>query len=164
MRSALLERSQGFNSDSFRIARTLLRAGDERPKPNGERLREFSDSSRVSLELSLFSERPIYTDLEILTLGDSLTFLAGQLGAADPLVQKILAGKSPRDRAVELINGTKVRDVAFRKKLYAGGAAVAAAAKDPLIELAPESWMPTPARFAKCPRNRTKPDSRRTRR
>ena len=37
-------------------------------------------------------------------------------------MQKILAGKSPRDRAAELINGTKVRDVAFRKQLYEGGA------------------------------------------
>jgi hypothetical protein len=136
VRSALLERRQGFNSDSFRIARTLLRAGDERPKPNGERLREFSDSGRVSLELNLFSESPIYTDLEILTLGDSLTFLASQLGAGDPLVQKILAGKSPRDRAVELIHGTKVRDVALRKRLYEGGASAVSAANDPMIELA----------------------------
>ena len=118
------------------IARTLLRAGDERPKPNGERLREFSDSGKVSLELALFSEKPIYTDLEILTLADSLTFLAGQLGATDPLVQKVLAGKSPRDRAVELINTTQVRDVAFRKHLYEGGAGAVTAARDPMIELA----------------------------
>jgi hypothetical protein len=48
----------------------------------------------------------------------------------------VLAGQSPRDRAAALINGTQVRDVAFRKKLYEGGAAAVAAAKDPLIELA----------------------------
>jgi hypothetical protein len=51
-------------------------------------------------------------------------------------VQKILAGKAPRSRAADLINGTRVRDVAFRKKLYAGGAAAVTAAQDPLIELA----------------------------
>ena len=45
-----------------------------------------------------------------------------------PLGQKVLAGKSPRERAVELIKGTKVRDVAFRKKLYEGGAAAVTAA------------------------------------
>jgi len=136
LRSALLEDGQGFTCDSFSIARTLLRAGDERPKPNGERLREYSDSGRVSLELGLFSERPIYTDVEILSLTDALTFLAGQLGGNDPLVQKIMAGKSPRDRAKELINGTKVRDVVFRKKLYEGGTAAVTAANDPMIELA----------------------------
>ena len=51
-------------------------------------------------------------------------------------MQKILAGKSPHDRAVELINGTKVRDVAFRKQLYDGGAQAVSAANDPMIELA----------------------------
>jgi hypothetical protein len=90
----------------------------------------------VSLELSLFSTRPIYTDLEILQLTDALTFLAGQLGADDSLVQKVLAGKSPRARARELINGTKVRDVAFRKKLYEDGSNAVSAANDPMIELA----------------------------
>jgi Peptidase S46 len=135
-RLALLEGGQAFNCDSFRIARTLLRAGEERPKPNGERLREFSDSGKTSLELALFSQKPIYTDLEILTLSDSLTFLATQFGANDPLVQKVLAGKSPRERAVELISNTKVRDVAFRKQLYEGGSSAVLAAHDPMIELA----------------------------
>jgi hypothetical protein len=133
---ALLERGDGFDCDGFRTARTLLRAGEERPKPNGDRLREFSDANKASLELNLFSPRPIYTDLEILTLSDSLTFFATQLGGDDPLVQKVLAGKSPHERAVQLINGTKVRDVAFRKKLYDGGASAVDAANDPMIELA----------------------------
>jgi hypothetical protein len=125
-----------FHSESFAIARELLRAGDERPKPNGERLREYSDARRESFEQDLFSDKPIHPDLEILTLSDSLTFFVEQLGASDPLVQKVLAGKSPRARAAELINGTQVRDVAFRKKLYEGGAAAVAAAHDPMIELA----------------------------
>jgi hypothetical protein len=130
-----LEGGLGFSSDSFGIARTLLRAGDERPKPNGERLREFTDGGKDSLEFSLFSEKPIHADLEILTLTDALTFLAGQFGGNDPLTQTVLAGKSPRERAVELIKGTQVRDVAFRQQLYAGGAAAVTAAQDPLIEV-----------------------------
>jgi hypothetical protein len=136
VRYELFERFQGLYCESFRIARTLLRAGEERPKPNGERLREFSDSGKISLELALFSEKPIYSDLETLTLADSLTFLTSELGVNDPLVQSVLAGRSPRDRAVELINDTKVRDVAFRKQLYDSGSNAVSAAKDPLIELA----------------------------
>jgi hypothetical protein len=132
----LLEGGQAFTCASFGFARDLLRAGDERPKPNGERLEEYSDAGKESLELGLFSDKPIYTDYEILKLANSLTFLVGQLGANDPLVKKILAGKAPRERAAELINGTKVRDVAFRKRLYAGGASAVAAANDPMIELA----------------------------
>ncbi len=126
----------GFSSDSFAIARTLLRAAAERPKPNGERLREFGDAGLPSLEQQLFSEKPIYEDLEILLLADSLQAFAEQFGAADPLVVKVLAGRSPRARASDLIKNTKVRDVAFRKKLYEGGQAVVDAANDPMIELA----------------------------
>ncbi|MBI5768617.1 MAG: S46 family peptidase [Verrucomicrobia bacterium] len=135
-RQRLLEGGAGFNADSFGLARQLLRAGDERPKPNGERLREYSDARRESFEQQLFSDKPIYPDLEILTLADSLAFLVEQLGVNDPAVKAALAGKSPRARAAELINRTKVREVAFRKKLYEGGAAAVAAAKDPLIEVA----------------------------
>jgi hypothetical protein len=132
----LFEGGHAMLSDSFFTARSLLRAGEERPKPNGERLKEFGDARRESFELDLFSDKPIYTDLEIVKMTDALTLLAENLGYGDPLVQQILAGKSPRERAVELINGTKVRDVAFRKKLYEGGAKALAEAKDPMIELA----------------------------
>jgi hypothetical protein len=132
----LLERGSAFNSDLFDIARTLLRAGEERPKPNGERLREFNEAARESLELDLFSDKPIYADLEELKLTDSLTFLAEESGVSSPLVERVLAGKSPAARAVELIQGTQVRDVAFRKKLYEAGTPAVAAANDPMIALA----------------------------
>ena len=51
-------------------------------------------------------------------------------------MQKVLAGKSPRDRAAELVNGTKLDDVDVRKKLYEGGKAAVDASNDPMIELA----------------------------
>jgi hypothetical protein len=113
-----------------------LRAAEERPKPNGERLREFVESGRASLELALFSDKPIYDDLEQLLLTDSLTYLAGELGATNRIVQDILAGKSPRERAAELVLGTRVKDVAERKRLYEGGKSAVDAAKDPMIALA----------------------------
>lgn len=132
----MLEGGQGFSSHSFGIARALLRASDELPKPSGERLREFGDARLPSFKFQLFSDEPIYEDLEVLKLTDALTYLATTYGADHDLVKKVLAGKSPRDRAYELISGTKVRDVEFRKKLFEGGAKEVAAAKDPMIELA----------------------------
>jgi nicotinamide mononucleotide adenylyltransferase len=127
---------RGFNSTLFKYARRLLRAGDERPKPNGERFPEFRDSNRESLELDLFSTAPVHEDREQVTLTDSLTDLATRFGFNDPLVQKVLAGKSPTTRALELVTGSKLKDVAVRKQLYEGGAAAVTAAKDPMIELA----------------------------
>src|SRR5256714_1234097 len=127
---------RGFYSNLFKYARRLLRAGDERPKPNGERFAEFRDSNKESLELDLFSTEPVYDDMEQVMLTDSLTDLATRFGYTDPLVEKVLAGKSPSARAAELIKGTKVKDPAVRKQLYEGGSAAVTAAKDPMIELA----------------------------
>jgi hypothetical protein len=138
---------RSFYSTLFKYARRLVRAGDERPKPNGERFPEFRDSNRESLELDLFSTEPIYDDVEQTTLTDSLTDMATAFGASDPLVRQVLAGKSPADRAAELVKGTKLKDVALRKQLYAGGASAVTAARDPMIELA--GMVDGPARAAR---------------
>jgi hypothetical protein len=132
----VLEGGAGFHSASFGIARTLARAADELPKPSGERLREFADARLGSLKFSLYSDEPIYEDLETLKLTDGLTTLASTLGADHDLVKKVLDAKSPRERAYELVSGTKVRDPELRKKLFEGGKTAVDAAKDPMIELA----------------------------
>ena len=127
---------RAFYSTLFQYARRLLRHGDEMSKPNGERFPEFRDSYKESLELELFGSQPIHDDYEIVKLTDSLTDMAERFGADDPLVKQVLANKSPIDRATELVTGTKVKDPAVRKQLYAGGASAVSAAKDPMIELA----------------------------
>jgi len=127
---------RAFSGNLFKYARLLVRAIDERVKPNGERIPVFRDSARESLELELFSTEPIYDDYEILRLTDSLTDFATQFGADNPLVQKVLAGKSPHARAVELVAGTKLKDVAVRKDLYHKDAAALQAAHDPMIDVA----------------------------
>jgi hypothetical protein len=127
---------RALSGDLFKYARLLTRAIDERAKPNGERLPQFRDSARESLELELFSTEPIYDDYEILRLTDSLTDFASQFGEDNRLVQKVLAGKSPHERAVELVSGTKLKDVAVRKDLYGKDAVALQAAHDPMLDLA----------------------------
>jgi hypothetical protein len=58
------------------------------------------------------------------------------VGYNDPLVKKILAGKSPNERAAEILNGTKLFDVAERQKLFKGGKKAITASKDAMIQLA----------------------------
>ncbi len=131
-----LERAQGFSTVLFDFARELIRVAEEHSKPNGERLEEYQDSARASLELRLLSEQPIYADLETLKLSDSLTYLAESLGYDSPVVQRVLAGKSPRERAFQLVSGTHLATPALRRKLYEGGADTLGSASDPMIELA----------------------------
>lgn len=143
VRSSVLEGIQakplGFNSQLFRLARSLVRAAEERQKPNEKRLPEYRDSARAALEVGLFSEAPIYDDLETLTLSDSLTSLVSHYGIKDPVVQKLLKGKSPRERAYELVKSTRLKDVQFRHQLYDGGIATLSAAADPMTEFAQTS-------------------------
>ena len=133
---SLLENGSAFNSELFGIARTLIRLAAESAKPNAERLPEYTDARRASLDLGLYSPAPIYPDFEKVTLADSLAFMRDVLGADNAEVKKALGGKSPEARAAELIDGTKLSDVAYRKQIAAGGAKAIEASTDPMIVLA----------------------------
>jgi len=128
-----LERMRGFSSREAGIARALVRAAAERPKPNPERMREFRDSGLPSFEQQLFSPEPIYRALEIALLTDSLSEMQDAMGKDNPDVQKVLQGKTPAETAKDLISNTKLDDVAVRKQLYEGGQAAIQASNDPLI-------------------------------
>ena len=132
---ALLERGDAFISELFTIARHLVRLPLELPKPSAERLREYRDSNLESLKFQLFSPAPIHADLERGKLAASLTFLAENLGGEHPLVVRILAGKSPANRAAELVAGTKLANVAERKQFFDLGALLQKTG-DPMIRLA----------------------------
>ncbi len=112
----MLEGGSGFKSQLFAIARTLVRAAEELPKKSEDRLREFRDSGLDELKFHLFSDEPIYDDYEIVKMTDGLTFLAEELGYDDPLVQKVLDGKAPHDRASELVTGSKLQSVETAEK------------------------------------------------
>jgi len=128
-----LERMRGFSGHLAQIARTLVRAAQEKPKPNPERMREFRDSALPSLEQQLFSTEPIYKNLDTALLADSLSEMQDALGKNNPDVQKVLQGKTPADAAKDMIAQTKLDDVAARKQVYEGGQAAIDASTDPLI-------------------------------
>jgi hypothetical protein len=132
----IFDQAAGFNTTTFGIARTLVRLAAESEKPNAQRLPEYTDARRASLELGLYSPAPIHDDFEKLKLTDSLGFMVELLGADHALVKQILNGKSAEARASELIEGTKLKDVAFRKELAAGGSKAIEASTDPMIVLA----------------------------
>ena len=135
-RASLLGKGVAVNSQLFNIALELVQMAEEDQKPSGERLPEFSDAGRESLLQQLYSEAPIYTDLDQTLLADSIAKTLEQRGFDDPVCQKILAGKSPADRAAELISGTELLSVEARRKIAAGGIQAINDSKDPMILLA----------------------------
>jgi hypothetical protein len=132
----IFDQAGGFNTVTFNYARTLVRLAAENAKPNAERLPEYTDSKRASLELSLYSPAPIHDDFEKLKLADSLAYMVELLGADNALAKQILNGKTPEVRANELIEGSKLKDVAFRKELAAGGTKAIDESTDPMMVLA----------------------------
>jgi Peptidase S46 len=132
----IFDQASGFNTVLFDYARTLVRLAAESAKPNGERLPEYTDARRASLELGLYSPAPIHEAFEKLKLADSLGFMVELLGANDPLVKQVLDGKTPEARANELIEGTKLKDVEYRKEVAKGGLKAIESSTDPMIVLA----------------------------
>jgi hypothetical protein len=130
--------SSAFNTVLFNYARTLLRLAEENAKPDAERLPEYTDARRAALEAGLYSEAPLYEDFEQMKLAASLTLMRDLYGADHALVRKVLKGKTPEARAAELIKGTRLKDVAYRKQLAAGGKKAIDSPNDPLILLARE--------------------------
>ncbi len=131
-----LEGGTGLNSRLARYARTLVRAAAERPKPNSERLREYTDGFLPRLEQQLGAQVPIYPELERLTLSFSLERMREWLGPDAPLVQRLLTAETPDELAARLVDGSRLADPAVRMQLWNGGQAAIDASTDAFIVLA----------------------------
>lgn len=131
-----IERSQGFRSRYFTLARILVRGADQRAIPNTERFAEYSESALPRQEQLLFSSAPIYPDYERAKLTWSLTKLRESLGVDDERVKRVLGTMSPAQLAARLVAGTRLADVGYRRQLWAGGQAAIAASDDPMVVLA----------------------------
>ncbi|HYO66774.1 MAG TPA: S46 family peptidase [Archangium sp.] len=132
----LKEDGYGFSSELFDIAQRLVRAADELPKPNPERLREYTEGHVPALRMVLLREAPIPAELEALSLTFGFNKLRETLGADDPFVKTVLGREAPEELARALVKGTKLFDVKERKRLLEGGKAAVEASKDPMILLA----------------------------
>ena len=80
----LLEARAGYGSTLFRYARTLVRAAEERKKPNGERLREYAEARLPLVEKGLLDARPVEAVDEQLKLEFWLSKLREELTADAP--------------------------------------------------------------------------------
>ncbi|HWE27985.1 MAG TPA: S46 family peptidase, partial [Polyangia bacterium] len=135
VRYGLLE-TYNSGAELLTMAQHLVRLATEKQLPNEKRLKEYRETALPSLELRLYSPAPIYDGLEETLLTSWLEVEQKELGASDPYVQKLLAGKTPAARAHELVAGTKLKDIAVRRSYGAASKAAIDASKDPLIVLA----------------------------
>lgn len=133
-----LESRRSLDGDLFWMARTLVRAAEERPRPAEDRLPELRDAELPSLTRRLFSTAPIHAELETLRLAFALDKLREALGPDHPAVRRALGPASPDELAARAVQGTRLADLAYRRALWDGGQAAveAALAQDPMLQLA----------------------------
>lgn len=117
------------------LASTIVQYVAEIAKPDGERLDGFHDSQLESLKFSLFSPAPIYPQMEVALLADSLQESLDELGPNDAFVKAALGGRTPADTARQVVEGTRLKDPEYRKKLIEGGVAAVEGSDDPAIVL-----------------------------
>ena len=128
----LLEARAGYGSTLFRYARTLVRSAEERKKPNGERLREYTEARLPLVEKGLLDARPIEAVDEQIKLEFWLTKLREELTADAPETALMLAQDSPQALATAL-SASKLGDANLRRKLWDGGFAALQESNDPMV-------------------------------
>ena len=79
-----IEQGAGFQGRLVTYARSLVRGAEERPKPNSERFREYTDAALKRIEQQLGASVPVYPELEILRLDVRLRTHARMVGTRPP--------------------------------------------------------------------------------
>ena len=121
--------------DLLAIARNVVRYAEETKKPNEQRLREYQDAGLPSLEQQMFSAAPLSIPLEERKLAMLFHVQLRELGADNPTVKAVLAGRTPEEAAHHYVSTSKIPDVAERKRLAHDLDAVKKS-KDGMIQLA----------------------------
>lgn len=132
-RNYMIEGRAGFGSALFGYARSLVRAAEEKGKPNAERLREFADARLPLLEKAILDSRPVYREVEELKLEFWLTKLREELTADAPETALFLGQESPEALA-KALSLSNLGDAKIRKALWDGGMDAIRASGDPMIK------------------------------
>ncbi len=136
-RLALRRRYYSFNTygaQLLQVAGLIVRTPAEMAKPDSARLDVFKDAMKPRLDR--FLQTPADTTTEIMTLAAYFEQMKKDLPATDPLVRRILAGRTPEAAAREMVTSSKILTPDQRQALIQGGAAAIRASTDPFIELA----------------------------
>jgi hypothetical protein len=123
-------------SDLFEVAREIVRAAEERPKPSAERLPEYADSRLAALKHELNATPPIDKAMDAMILEQRLAKAREYLTVDSPLTKLMLSKESPQALAARLEAGTHLDDAKVRQALWDGGLPAVMASDDPMIRYA----------------------------
>jgi hypothetical protein len=130
----LLESNAGWGSSLYRYAERLVRAAQERDKPDAERLPAYTSSRLPLLEKTVLDAAPVYPWLEELRLAFWLSKTRELIGSDDPKVKKLLGREAPEAIAARLVSGSRLADPSVRRQLWQGGMRAIRQSDDPMIK------------------------------
>ena len=129
----MLETGAGGGSELYYYARLLVRAAQERAKPDAERLPEYADARLPLIERKLADAPPADPALERIYLEHWLLKTREVLTVDAPEVRALLGRESP-ERVAEKLSETELSDPDVRMALWKGGLKAVEASDDPLIK------------------------------
>ncbi|MDO5308821.1 MAG: S46 family peptidase [Planctomycetia bacterium] len=145
----LFEGNEAFVSAHIKRARLVVRYLMETAKPEEERNVNYKDELLHERRLEINEPfRASGKDVEALRLGDSLAMLyelsmqvpggraIGKAEITDELLDRIYAGKGPKARAFEIVNGTQINKNEFCDTLLHGSLKELTESNDPAIQIA----------------------------
>ena len=124
---------RSLDSQLAGLAMEIVQYVAEARKPDSQRLPGYHDAQQERLKFRLFSPAPIYPALEVARMTGALQEALDELGPNDLFVKTALNGRTPKEAAEAMVNGTKLRDPAARRALIDGGEAAVAASTDTMI-------------------------------
>jgi hypothetical protein len=127
---------RGLRSDLAGFGQAMNRYAGQLALPEDRRYEEFRPASLLGWRRRVLADVPIDLAYERHLLESMLTELCERLGADDPLAKAALAGKSPRARAAEVIDGSTLGDPKARAALIDAGPDAINASDDPALVLA----------------------------
>lgn len=131
-----LESESGGGSRLYGWAETLVRAAQQRAKPEAERSADYSPSRLARMERGLQTATPVELPIEKIRFEHWLLKTREYLSPDHPAVKVILGKDSPESLTEKAVMGSKLADPAVRKALWDGGLEAIEASDDPMIQLA----------------------------
>ena len=129
-----LETGAGGGSDLFYLARLLVRAVQERDRPNADRLPDYVDTRLPMIERKISEALPDEPTVEAINLEQWMLKTRELLTVDAPQVRVMLGRDSPAALA-DRLSKSRVGDAAFRKALWRDGVEALEDSDDPLIKL-----------------------------
>jgi hypothetical protein len=123
-------------------AMALALYAEESAKPDAQRLPEMQEAAWPQTRDAILSPAPMNQAVEERMVAWTLSRLEAQTGTSHPLYRNLIGNEDADALAARLVAGTRLFDVAERRRLLQAGPAAVHDSADPLLAYVRDKWVP----------------------